>query len=462
MRQRFDSFQLAPFRSRSRGRATLRLIAVLVSASCAFLVGFLWSDAGGPGSARIRSGIDRARRLVDAGPEDERPAGRWRRSRGPVEHAPTTQAGDELEALRSIGYMTGYEPPSGAEGVIVNVANAVQTGLNLYTSGHAQAAFLMDLDGRVLHRWSYEFEAALPELKAPAGAEYTRYWRRAHLYPNGDLLAIYEGAGMLKVDRNSNLLWSIGRGCHHDMCVDDAGQIWVLTRRAHVLPRFHPDRAILEDYVSVYDAGGSEVRHVSILEAFERSSFASTLARCPEYGDLLHTNTIEWLDGRHVELHPAFRAGNVLLSMLKTDTIAVLDMEREEIVWALSGQWRAQHQPTFLKDGNLLLLDNQGHQGWSKVIEFDPLSQEIAWSYEGSPENGFFTHACGSCQRLDNGNTLITESDSGRAFEVQPDGTIVWEYVSPERGGDDSDLIATLFEVVRVDPADVAWLAADD
>ncbi len=61
-----------------------------------------------------------------------------------------------------------------------------------------------------------------------------------------------------------------------------------------------------------------------------------------------------------------------------------------------------------------------------------------------------------------NDNTLITESDSGRAFEVQPDGTIVWEYVTPERGGEAGDLVATLFEVVRVDAADVAWLGAGD
>jgi len=34
-------------------------------------------------------------------------------------------------------------------------------------------------------------------------------------------------------------------------------------------------------------------------------------------------------------------------------------------------------------------------------------------------------------QRLPNGNTLITEAASGRAFEVTPEKEIVWEFVSP-------------------------------
>jgi hypothetical protein len=33
--------------------------------------------------------------------------------------------------------------------------------------------------------------------------------------------------------------------------------------------------------------------------------------------------------------------------------------------------------------------------------------------------------------------------------EVTPDKTIVWEFVSPHRAGEDNELIATLFDVVR-------------
>ena len=59
---------------------------------------------------------------------------------------------------------------------------------------------------------------------------------------------------------------------------------------------------------------------------------------------------------------------------------------------------------------------------------------------------------CGSSERLPNGNTLISESNRGRAIEVTPDKQIVWEFINPHRAGENNELIATLFEVVRLDP----------
>ncbi len=64
----------------------------------------------------------------------------------------------------------------------------------------------------------------------------------------------------------------------------------------------------------------------------------------------------------------------------------------------------------------------------------------------------FFSELCGTCQRLPNGNTLITESTRGRAFEVTPDKEIVWEFFNPHRAGENDELIATLFELIRIPP----------
>ena len=34
-------------------------------------------------------------------------------------------------------------------------------------------------------------------------------------------------------------------------------------------------------------------------------------------------------------------------------------------------------------------------------------------------------------QKLPNGNILINEAETGRFFQVTPDGEIVWEYINP-------------------------------
>lgn len=120
----------------------------------------------------------------------------------------------------------------------------------------------------------------------------------------------------------------------------------------------------------------------------------------------------------------------------------------------ISGQHHAHMIPAGLPGaGNVLVLDNGSaagfgagpdgsltsvlhNRGYSRVLEIDPVSLEIVWSYEqptmakdGTPR--FFAFNLGSVQRLPDGNTLILDGNAGRLFEVDPAETIVWEMLSP-------------------------------
>jgi hypothetical protein len=365
--------------------------------------------------------------------------GKWRTAR----QLEKEQAAD----VRALPYLQGYKPAEDRPTVIVRDPAAVAPGLNLVLSGHAAEAVLMDRDGKVLHRWRQPLRRLWPDLAKDPEMAKLEYWRRAWLFPNGDLLGIYEGLGIVKLDARSNVLWSRRGGFHHDLQVMEDGRIWVLDRDGKVVPRINPNEGVLEDFVTVLGPDGEVVRRISILEAFERSRFAALLGRMEREGDVFHTNTLEVLDGHFASRDPAFRKGNVLLSVLKLDTIAVLDPERGEIVWAKQGSWRRQHQPTFLDDGNLLIFDNRGPGGErSRVVEVDPKTGDVVWRYE----KDLFSRTLGSCQRLPNGDTLITESENGRALEVTHGGRVVWEYYNPNRAGEHKELVAVLFEVVRL------------
>jgi hypothetical protein len=335
---------------------------------------------------------------------------------------------------RALPYLQGYRPAVDLPLVVEHDPAAVAPGLNLVLSGHAAEAALLDSRGRTLHRWRYPLRRLWPDLAADPRMAKLEYWRRVWLFPNGDLLAIYEGLGIVKLDERSRVLWSRRGGFHHDLQVTADGRIWVLDRTGR-------DR-MLEDFVTVLGPDGRPVRRISILRALERSQLAPRLGRMERTGDVLHTNTLEVLDGRRPE--PEFRRGNVLLSILKLDALAVLDPEREEIVWARAGSWRRQHQPTLLPDGSLLLFDNLGSRP-SRVIEIDPRTGRVLWQYAG-----IVSKTLGSCQRLPNGNTLITESEAGRALEVTRAGRVVWELNNPHRAGDRGELVAVLFEVIRL------------
>ncbi|MCK4408786.1 MAG: aryl-sulfate sulfotransferase [Candidatus Eisenbacteria sp.] len=382
------------------------------------------------------------------------PSGRWREARAESEPILTEEQKRELEKLRSIGYLAGSQPATSDSGITVHDPARSCGGVNFYTSGHFAGAILMDMDGRVLHEWRYDFLKAWPEQIESTEIDGSEYWRWAYLLENGDVLAIFDGLGLIKVDRNSNLIWEHLGSEHHDLDVTDDGRIFVLTRRAHMIERINERMPILEDFVTVLDSDGRLLKEVSVLEAFENSNFASSPAArgYVARGDIYHTNAVEVLDGSLADRIPAFGKGNVLLSMRSLSTIVVLDMDLGEIVWVASDLWLAQHDPKILDNGNILVFDNKGAQGESRVVEFNPATREMVWVYAGDRSNGFFTKMCGANHRLENGNTLITESDYGRAFEVTPDGEIVWEFINPHRAGKYDDLIATLFDVVRLDP----------
>ena len=381
----------------------------------------------------------------------------------PIRGQGGSDSDEVLSKLDELGYMQSYQEGGESEyGVTVHDRERSQPGHNLIVSAHEPAVLLADMDGEVLHEWSFAFEdVPVPEDYEPPGVLAGRCFRRAHLFETGELLAIYDRTGLIKLDRDSRLIWSLVGFYHHDLDVTEDGTIHVLTHEVGVVSRIHPKRRTFEDFVTRVSPDGTVQGRFSLLEALEKSPYASFLQKAdPGREDIFHTNTIQVFDGRMADRSPLFRKGFILVSLWGLDVIAIVDPEREEVVWALSGMWHRQHEPVLLETGNILLFDNMGHRGMSKVIELEPFTQEIVWAYEGDAENDFYSMLCGSSQRLSNGNTLITESLSGRAFEVAPDGDVVWRWLTPYRAtGPKGEGVAVLMEVIRLEPGfGLDWL----
>jgi hypothetical protein len=365
---------------------------------------------------------------------------------------------------------------TGQQGVTRYEPSKAENGLTLYTSGHDQKARLIDMQGRVVQEWGVPFSQLWDKsaaVKNPQPDSHV-YIEKTHLYPNGDLLALYVavgdtpwGYGLVKYDRNSNVLWKYLAHVHHDLTVAPDGNIYVLTQEIGQddLPQYaHLKAPRIDDYVAVLSPDGKELKKIRLIDSLLRSPYARLVDTVPWYiqkgsGDYLHTNSIEILDGRHAAKLLEATAGRLLLSFREIGTLAIFDPATEEIVWAMRGPWLRQHDPDLLANGNILLFDNQGNVGpggITRVIEVDPRSQEIVWTYAGTPDEPFESEVRSSQARLPNGNTLITESDGGRLFEVTRRGEIVWNYVNPIRGrrqGDAREVIPIVSWAERIDSA---------
>jgi hypothetical protein len=360
-----------------------------------------------------------------------------------------------MEQLESIGYLSGTRPPRSDVTITVHEPDRVYPGLNLYTSGHFPGAILMDMEGRTLHTWERDIHSIWPDFRPGTANTSWEFWRRVHLYENGDLLAIFEGVGIFKLDRNSDLIWENRNGAHHDFRVQETGEIVVLTRKARIISWLNEAEPILEDFVNVLDSEGRETHRLSLVEAFRNSGERSVLQRGEWAGDIFHTNTVHVIDGRHAARAEWLARGNLLVSLRNVSALVVVDPFRGQVVNTMAGSFKYQHDSRILANGNLLLFDNLGGPGGkSRVVEFDPVTSRLHWVYTGSPAYPLYSNTLGAVRRLPNGNTLITESDNGRALEVTPDKTTVWEFHSPHRTGRNREYVASLFEMVRL-PADV-------
>jgi hypothetical protein len=330
-------------------------------------------------------------------------------------------------------------------------------GCTLITPIGGDAVYLLNEDGRVVHRWQVSgFQPGYGYLLAGG-----------NLLVRGQPMVTTEvGVGkpagktdiLLELDWNSKEIWRWEHeGFHHDMCRLPNGNTLVIIWE--VLPEElakkikggispeHVERITCdEDFMSFILQGvgvGGRPRlqgvltdaiweidqtgkPVNIWHAYEHFDPQKGIICDIDFPD-------EWTHINAVELTPE---GNVLVSVQKLDKILKISWPNGDVLWEWGGVGciSHQHDPTITPDGTLLVFDNGSHhplQGRSRVVEVDMKTNDIIWQYLPSPVFSMLSLHIAGAERLPNGNTLICEGESGRVFEVTKGCEICWEWNSP-------------------------------
>lgn len=250
------------------------------------------------------------------------------------------------------------------------------------------------------------------------------------------------------------------------------------------------DKRLLDDSIIEVDWEGNIIWEWNANEHFNELGFSevikNVLFRNPnqqfvksgESGDWLHINSMsvlgenKWYDQGDERFHPE----NIIWDAREANILAIVSKQTGKIVWQLGpdymtnkelrkiGQIIGQHHCHMIPkglpgEGNILLFDNGGWAGYgmpshtskdgtkvdirdhSRVLEIDPVTLKLAWSFVGSDIDGdvarrvknskFYSPLISSAQRLPNGNTLITEGSFARLLEVTAEKDLVWEYRAP-------------------------------
>jgi hypothetical protein len=350
------------------------------------------------------------------------------------EPASDTESQAELERLWALGYVgfTDTQVKPGEPSVTLHDPERSASGYNLISNRDLTSAQIYDAQGSVV--WSWQDEHA-------------NHWSHAELLANGDLLvpgserADTPGSNfLLRMAWDGDVVWRKAINAHHDAEVTPAGTIATLTFRLRSIPEISAEHDVEDNQIAILTQDGEVLEEYSLHDmlctqpdVFACQEVPPTYQGEERIIDLLHANSVEFMRHAHLAERDALYApANVLVSIRNQNVVAIFDWERKRLVWVWGpGEISAQHDATVLENGNILIFDNGVLRRRSRVIELDPLRREIVWQYEAPDPERFFSVRKGSSQRLPNGNTLVANSHSGEAFEVTPQGEMVWRFLNP-------------------------------
>ena len=307
---------------------------------------------------------------------------------------------DDLTTLDTSSWVKFYDPERAFNGYT----------LELY---RRRVPILIDMNGNILHSW--------PNLRT-AG--------RARLSQDGRLLLINTDNEIQEVDWNGNLIWRFHNPEERDFPHHDVN--WLRNGNVIVICR---DDQKKTDYLLEVD------RECHIVWEWRSNEFVEEHFDVSELNpdDITHFNSVQeippnrWYD----QGDKRFKPGNLLVCARNLNTIFIIDRETAAVVWHYIEGMDYPHEALMIErelpgEGNILLFNNGMknlyHYRRSAILEIDPSERAIAWEYLAEY---FYSITGGISQRLPNGNTLISSSTGGRVFEIDSNGSTVWQWCPP-------------------------------
>ncbi len=342
-----------------------------------------------------------------------------------------------------------YVPADENEFISVNKPGAWQSPTLIMSidKDYALVAKIIDINGNILHQWDLNWfkiwpdATHIPEDKIPRSKPGTII-HGAVLLDDGSLVFNYENLGLVRINTCGEVVWKLARFTHHSVWRDDeTGILWVCGELYHNeplenYPNFIPP--FVESTILKVSEDGEILDELSVFDLLydnhlEGLLYNSTIndLNTRVSGDIMHLNDIEAFPSGMDEGY--FKHGDVMISLRNINAVVFYDDHNKKVKNVTIGSFVRQHDPDFIDGNTISIFDNyntgskqKGRQSRILIKSFD---QDTSWVYyAGSEENPFNTNILGKHQWLPNRHLLITEARKGRAYEVDEQGTIYWQY----------------------------------
>lgn len=365
--------------------------------------------------------------------------------------------------LTSYAATYGYEAIRGVTGLLKYDVSKAYQGYTLIPPQESKTTYLVDMEGYIVHTWLSEYPPGLHGLLLENGN-----LLRAGRLPNSPVK--FGGAGGLvqEIDWNGKVVWEYKNHTpnsiqHHTFSRMPNGNTLILcwekkAREEAIAKGRKPDTikedGIWPDYIQEVNRDGRVVWEWHVWDhlgtgpdQFDINFILPSKTGVLSGADWTHFNVVEYIPETDQIICNSRNFGETYLISHKTGALefrwgnpcAYGKGKCPAFVDDGDQQLFGPHSVTRLESGNLLIFDN----GWqrpegnrSRVVELDPKNKVIVWQYASRTANSFYTAYQGATQRLPNGNTFITSSNSGHLIEVAGGARpqVVWEFILPITG----------------------------
>lgn len=283
---------------------------------------------------------------------------------------------------------------------------------------------------------------------------FTQRFTFSQFLENGNLVGFGPGKGY-EIELDGNIVFQTpnGMSVHHQISKTSHNTYFLIS--ATVEEQYCPEEcnANLPDEIPwqgdifrELDAEGNELWSWNTFDYYELNEYN------PYYVEVFTGQTnMDWTHSNSVFYDE--NSQSIFISARNLSRITKINYANKDIVWNMGEtdfmndiyfsedlNFSQQHSVQVLDNGNLLFFDNHRYLNpeLSRCIEVaydeSDYSSEIVWEYELPID--LFTGSRGECDRLDNGNTLITVGRTGYTLEVTPNHEIAWELHVTNNGFD--------------------------
>lgn len=370
-----------------------------------------------------------------------------------------SRAWSQAEASEWLGPPDNVDGPRvyDRKGVTIIEQDEMQPGLTLITSWWegTQRVKLVDQTGQVVHEWETSGSKLFPDSIDTEDYPGDRVLHGTHLFPDGDLLVNVEYVGTARLNACGNVRWQLAGNNHHSISRSEDGFFWIPGRNTYPeTPKTFPgigQVSFLEQIRRISEEG-EVVDRINVLDVIFQNDLEHYLAR---FERVTHLNDVEPLSTSLADEYPLFEPGDLLVSLRDVNLVFVFNPTSGVVKWHSSKPFIAQHDPDFNGGGWIGIFDNRrdgtdrgSMLGGSRIIAIQPHTDSTKVLFPTDKSEPFYTSIRGKWQMLENGNMLLTESQTGRVVEVTRSGQTVWEWIHEPY--DDSS-VPVVTKATRVD-----------